>query len=249
MTPISPEGQPAIQDYAKAAISLLDSLNIETTCILGQHTGTMIATELAAAYPDRVDKLILYGPPYFDDQVVQVLQARRPGMTDWQTKDDGSHLKELWDAIKDRAIQQGWPQVPSQLVNRHVLEALKAGEDYSDLGRNAVVNYTRNLDERMKAIQCPTLIIWGTHDILELPKENKAMPGKLIPRNRVVELEGGTYMAMHQMPDKIAQLVLDFLANPGGLAALAGAPTASSKWWLSGLGAGQLSTQSAGPAT
>ncbi|MEP0897782.1 alpha/beta fold hydrolase [Leptolyngbya sp. FACHB-1624] len=49
----------SVADYAKTAIALLDELGIEKTDVLGNHTGAFVSGEIAVAYPDRVNKLIL----------------------------------------------------------------------------------------------------------------------------------------------------------------------------------------------
>src|SRR5580700_1341608 len=44
-----------IADFAKAAVQLLDYLEIGRAHVVGHHTGSVIAMELAAVHPDRVD--------------------------------------------------------------------------------------------------------------------------------------------------------------------------------------------------
>ena len=209
-----PQRQHSIEDFASTVIRLLDSLNIRRTSILGQHTGTLIGMETAAAYPDRVDKLMLYGPPYIaDDELGGQLGQLRIGVLEWQIKEDGSHLTGLWNEWKNRAAQQGWPEAPAHLINRAVLDSVKTGEHIAS-GRNAVAAYT-HMSERLKLLQCPTMVMWGTGDLLELTQENKAKVASFIPRCKQVTVEGGTYLAMSQMTDQMADLVLGFLSDPG----------------------------------
>ena len=209
-----PNRQHSIEDFARSVVVLLDSLNISVTSILGQHTGTLIAMETAAAYPDRVDKLVLYGPVYIaDDPPGRELRDMRTRLLESPIKEDGSHLKELWDGWKEHAARQGWPDVPAGLINRAVIDSLKTGEHVAS-GRNAVAAYT-HMSERLKLIQCPALVILGTGDNSHFSEEHKSMVSSLIPRCKQVELEGGTYLGMSQMPDEIAGLVLEFLADPG----------------------------------
>ena len=40
-----------IEDYARGAIALLDGLGVGSTAVIGHHTGSVIAMELAASYP------------------------------------------------------------------------------------------------------------------------------------------------------------------------------------------------------
>ena len=153
---------------------------------------------------------MLYDPPYVaDDELGRQLRK----LMEWQVKEDGSHLRDLWDALQEQAGQQGWPDAPAHLINRAVTDFMKTGE-YIASGRNAVVAYT-HMSERLKALQCPSLLIWGPVDPLGRTKENMAKVGSFIPRCKEVELEGGTYLVMNQMTDKVADLVLGFLSDPG----------------------------------
>ena len=209
-----PQRQHYIEDFAAATVRVLDSLNIGRTSILGQHTGTLVGIETAVAHPDRVDKLMLYGAPYIaDDKLGRELSELSLPALEWQVKEDGSHLRDLWDTWKDRAVQQGWPDAPARLINSAVIDSMKTGE-YIASGRNAVVAYT-NMSERLKALQCPTMLLWGTGDMLELTKENKAKVGSFIPRCKEVELQDGTYLVTSQMTDKVADLILGFISDPG----------------------------------
>ena len=55
-----------IEDYGRGAIALLDGLGIRSTAIVGHHTGAVIAMELAASYPERVERLVLSSSPFVD---------------------------------------------------------------------------------------------------------------------------------------------------------------------------------------
>lgn len=206
-----PKAQPSIGDYAKAAISLLDGLKIKKTSVVGHHTGAYIGIEIAATQPERVDKLVLSGQPYIDEKTGKEFRGYVPDLFDWKAEKDGSHLMRLWNYFKNRA-EPGWPQVPPSVINRSLVGALKAGEGTIQYPRVAISNYVHMAD-RLRNIQCPTLVIWGTKDLPELSTENKAMIAKLIRRSKEVEVEGGTYLMWHQMPDKLAELVLDFLGE------------------------------------
>nr|WP_017742141.1 alpha/beta fold hydrolase [Scytonema hofmannii] len=57
----------SVEEYAKTVIWLLDELGIKTASILGNHTGAYIAGEVAAAYPERVEKLIICNVDDFNE--------------------------------------------------------------------------------------------------------------------------------------------------------------------------------------
>ncbi|QHG16539.1 alpha/beta hydrolase [Nostoc sp. ATCC 53789] len=197
------------EDYAKTVIALLEELGISSISILGNHTGAFVAGEVAAAYPEKVDKLILCNAFGFDEEGKAALLKRfNDG---FKIKADGSHLMERWSA---RAQYVGSPE----LNQRWVLDDLKSS-GYPLYAIWAVQDYCLNAPTRFQLIKSPTLILWGTEDMKTFDKlglakvENRYFVSKAIPHSRVVEIEGGTICMMNQMPEEISQIVIDFLEN------------------------------------
>jgi pimeloyl-ACP methyl ester carboxylesterase len=201
----------SIEDYAKTVIQLLDELGIKTTSILGNHTGAFIAGEVAAAYPDRIDRLILCNVDYFDEHHRAALLNK---FTERLTiKADGSHLMERWSA-RESYIGS------AELNHRWVLDDLK-GFGYPWYAPLAVINYSDAVEERFRLIKCPTLVVSGTEDIKQLERlgfskaENRGFISKAIPHAKMIEIEGGTICMMNQMPEEISKVVVDFLDGAG----------------------------------
>ncbi len=49
-----------IEEYAKGVIAFLNAMSIPRTSIVGHHTGGVVAIEVAATHPDRVNSLFYY---------------------------------------------------------------------------------------------------------------------------------------------------------------------------------------------
>ena len=60
-----PDPRPSVSDYASAFGPVLDHFDLSFASFLGHHTGAANVTEFAHQNPDRVDKIILNGPPIF----------------------------------------------------------------------------------------------------------------------------------------------------------------------------------------
>ncbi len=105
-----------ISDYAQTVIALLDELSIEKVTIFSNHTGAFIGTEVAAIYPQRVDKLILGNAPVFGEKG----QAKLFELFDigFKIEPDGSHLMKRWLA-RSRYVGS------AELNHRWVLDDLK----------------------------------------------------------------------------------------------------------------------------
>ena len=189
-----------VEDYARGAIALLDGLGIGATAVVGHHTGAVIAMELAAAYPDRVERLVLSASPWLDAAAREARKGR-PIVDHVEEKHDGAHLAELW-----RQRQGFYPKQRSDLLHRFVADAMKAGEKLGE-GHEACSNY--RMEERIGRVRCPTLVTCGTEDPFSHPQMDIVARG--IPGSRVEAIRGGSVAVVDEMPETFAGLVLRFL--------------------------------------
>lgn len=197
----------SVADYAKTIIALFDELGLEKVNILGNHTGAFISGEVAAAYPERVNKLILANIDYFEEQ--NKTEIYNTYYEAFQIKEDGSHLIKRWNFLSIYIDS-------IELRQRCFLDELKC-HGYPLYGISAVIDYTERLVERFGLISCPTLLLSGTDDIKELEQlgfataENRQLIKKVIPHAQEVDIKGGTRGMMNQMPEEISNVVVNFL--------------------------------------
>ncbi|MBW4625777.1 MAG: alpha/beta hydrolase [Brasilonema octagenarum HA4186-MV1] len=197
----------SVADYAKTVIALLNELGIEKVNLLGNHTGAFVSGEVTAAYPERVNKLILGNVAGFGEVgKTDLMQRFNEGFV---IKEDGSHLMERWLA-RSRYVGS------AELNHRWVLDDLKCF-GYPLYAVWAVGNYCMEAAERFSLIKCPTLILWGIHDVEEFERLGLALAkdrfflSQAIPHAKVVEFPDGTICMMNQIPEEISQVVLEFL--------------------------------------
>lgn len=200
----------SIPDYAKTIIALLDELNIHKTSILGNHTGAYVAAEVAAAYPERIAKLILCNIDDFRDVEKTTLINRVANAFHIRTDgSQGSHLLERW-SVRESYVGS------AELNHRCMLDEMKC-YGYPAYGPLAATQYCDIMLDRLGLIKCSTLILWGTEDIKVLEElgistpENRQIIAKAIPQAKVLDIKGGTICMMNQMPVEISRVVVDFL--------------------------------------
>ena len=192
-----------IEDYARGAIALLDGLAVRSTAVVGHHTGAVIAMELAASYPERVERLVLSACPFVD---AADRERRRTGghrVDHVEPKPDGTHLAELWQ-IRQRVLSEGAAGPPGALRRGRA-----AGGDKLVEGHGACSRY--RMEEKIGRIRCPTLVTGGTEDPYSFPKAE--LVAGHIPGSRLAPIAGGTVAVVDEMPDAFARLVLEFLRS------------------------------------
>jgi pimeloyl-ACP methyl ester carboxylesterase len=197
-----PAGTISIERLAVAAHEVLVALGYRRAVVVGHHTGAAIATEIAAAYPDSVDALVLSACPYVD-------AARRAGahgkhiIDDVTPRADGGHIADLW-AMR----QPFYPADRPDLLERFVVDALKAG-GLSAEGHRMVDRY--EMEKRLPLVRCPTLVIAPTADPHAYPHAPKV--AKAIGGSALIEIDDGMVPLPDQLPQEFAEAVHRFVAS------------------------------------
>ena len=205
-----PPRQYTIGDYAACVVAFLDAVEIQRTSIFAHHTGAVFGCEVAAAYPNRVDKLILYGTPYTGESVEEHDANARA--RDLKIKEDGSHLADVWAGFSGRVPEALFPRPFTnealEAIEKEVIWKLMAGEVVDEA--YAVSRYP--FMERLPLIEAPTLVMSGTADS-QLPAL-EAVAAR-VRRSRTSVMEGGSGYSSYDNPEGLAREILSFLKDPG----------------------------------
>ena len=196
-----PEKKGSIEEYAQGVISFLDAMSIARASMVGHHTGGVIAVEVAASYPERVDKLVLSSTPFVDAEVER--RKNRPPIDEVEFKEDGSHLIELW-----QRRMAFYPKNRPDLLTRFVIDALKVGERMEE-GHRAVGNY--KMEDKVHLVKAPALVIAGTEDPFSFPRMKPLSDS--IKGSKTAIIKGGMVPMVDQMPENFARVVIEFLGQ------------------------------------
>jgi pimeloyl-ACP methyl ester carboxylesterase len=200
---------PGVEDYAKAIPAVLDALGIAKACILGHHTGALVATEVALQFPGRIDRLLLNGPlPLEEAERAQWLEYCRNEEIPFREQADGSHFAKLFKVRYGFAGES----VPVGTVTRYIVETLSGLAPFW-YGHHAAFVYDHAAS--MRRVAHPTLILTNTGDqIYEHAQRARA----LRPDFAYAALEGGGIDVIDQLPEAWTAAVADFVlaGRPGG---------------------------------
>jgi len=199
----NPPREYEVEDFARSVVSFLNATGIKKTSIVGHHTGASIAVEVAAAYPERVEKLIVSGLPFWEPEKWRQFFADL-GSRLRPPADDGLFLIDIWNLARSFS-----PHAKPELLLKTTARSLDARTKPYD-AHNAVAWY--DVKPRLPLIKAPTLLISGSEDFfLDLPEPIKS----LIPRCQTQVIEGTGVNICLEKPDEFAQAILEFLKNPG----------------------------------
>ena len=212
-----------IPDLARSMVQFMDALGIEKAHVFGFHTGNKIATEMAAAWPSRVDRLVLCGKTHSIMAQHEALNSAltavvAPSIREFEAAPDGSHLFKQWAADFNAITSIWWdsanPEPESlspQLLQRRrerVIEHLQL----RNLAQVYQAIFAFDLGSRMRQIKARTLIIEiETPEEAQLGRQGEKLQ-QLVAGSRLATLAstaGG--IAVETEAEQLARLVLDFL--------------------------------------
>ena len=213
------------QQLALNTKTLLDSLKINKTSILGHSMGGMLAIRFALMYPETTEKLILENPIGLEDWKVKV--PYKP--VEWWYRNE---LKSSYEGIKKYQLESyydnKWKPEYDQWVN--LLAGWTLNSDYKTIAWNSALTYdmifTQPVVYEFGSVSAPTLLIIGTRDRTALGKplvsdEVRKTMGrydelgkktqKTIPNAQLIEIENVGHLPHIEKFDRFINSLINFL--------------------------------------
>jgi pimeloyl-ACP methyl ester carboxylesterase len=188
---------------------LLDDLRLPSAHVFGFSMGGAVAQDFAIRYPDRVDRLVLFGTfcggiwaepaSYTVFKRLLVTENQSPeeaARHAWPVTYSPDYLAAHPAAVEAQMRRELEHPTPP-FVARQQMEMLRMFDRYRDLPR----------------IAAPTLVATGADDVLVKPRNSQILASR-IPGARLELLADLGHRAIWEAPEEIAELVGDFLTRP-----------------------------------
>jgi pimeloyl-ACP methyl ester carboxylesterase len=192
-----PEWLDGIDDLVFHYADLLDTLSLERVAILGTSLGGWIAAELAAAHPERVQRLVLVGAAG-----LKVDGVERFDVFLHPVEETLRHL--FHDA--SRAAQL----LPTELGAEVIVRGYHEATTLARLSWNPYL-YNPKLARRLRRITAPTLIVWGENDTF-LPVAHGEAYAQLIPGATLQIIPQCGHLVPLEQTELFARHITQFLA-------------------------------------
>jgi pimeloyl-ACP methyl ester carboxylesterase len=213
-----PREEILIAGYARLLDGLLGELEIAAAAVVGNSMGGFIGAELAIAFPQRVERLVLvsaaglstHNDPRTTHAMPALVRLQRiiAAGTAWlaSKSEDVVRRPRLREAALAVVVSH-----PGRLPAALAAEQLRgAGKPGFIPALEALIDY--DVRDRLPEIACPTLIVWGERDRLITVQDANVFE-ELIPNARKVIFEDTGHMAMLERPEAFNALLSGFLAE------------------------------------
>ncbi len=197
-----PEGPYTARQMAGDALQVLDEAGVGRAHVLGASLGGMIAQELAALEPERVDKLVLActtpggpdAPPL-------------PAVTLKLFAEAATLAPEV--ALRRFVENALGADAPEELVDEIFRRRLENPPDPAGWQAQAAAGTTFPGIEGTLA--APTLVLQGTQDNVVDPRNADLLAAR-IPGSRVELFPGTGHLFFWEQPEQVVRVVTEFLA-------------------------------------
>ncbi|MEU1734469.1 alpha/beta hydrolase [Streptosporangium sp. NPDC020145] len=157
---------------------------LERPCLLGGSFGCQVVVDIAVRHPELVSALVLAGPTVDPHSRSPVRLA-------------GQWLRN--------SVREDPRMVPLNVA------------DYRDAGLRRVLgtfgeSIRDRIEDKLPLVTVPTLVVRGEYDRL-VPQPWAEEATRLLPRGRLVIMEGLPHMTPYRDPRGLARIVTDFLAE------------------------------------
>lgn len=200
----APSGPYDIAMLTGDLVALMDELGIASAHIAGFSLGGLIAQSMALGHPERVNRLALLST--VAGRTAEE-RERVVGRLDFIAN---SHPADYFDQSVDRWFTPEFQQAnPDIIAGRKKVVSSMDGEAYASAYHALAMT---DFSGQISAIQAPTLVVTGEHDIGSNPRMAGFM-AETIPDSRLMILPGLRHSILLQAPDTVAELLTEFLTG------------------------------------
>ena len=188
-----------LPDYARALDDACQLLNIHRGHYVGNSVGACLAVEMAASYPERLDKLALVGCPVRDPRTGAQRLAETAGDYDEKGLPKPRTLEQAREQRTFAEPRPEWVEAGNQT-------RAQAGEWVRKLSES--LSYY-DIMSRLPLVKArATLVMYGEHDRL---REGEELLHNNIVNARKVVLSGLGHIPQIEDPEAFIDALLDFL--------------------------------------
>jgi pimeloyl-ACP methyl ester carboxylesterase len=187
--------QPAIEDYARCVIEVMDSLKVVRAFALGEAVGAAVSIALAANWNDRIDRIVPVNIPHFSDRaaaardIADIAKVRPSDATGFPAPRSIDYLLQHDPEHAPMKPTQSW-------MDRINIAQFEIGRD-----RWQAMEALKRFDPltALTRVKCPVLMLYGENFVYG---KHRALMQGACPHARLEIVAGGRFcMTWERAPD------------------------------------------------
>jgi haloalkane dehalogenase len=208
----SPPDPPGTYERHVAAIERFRrQTGLDRVILFVHDTGGLIGLRWACDHPEAVGGLVITNTGFFPDhewiEIAKTMQTPIQGealVNSVSREGFAALLEAASSAFDQRALGEYWKLFSTAGGRQGMLE----------LYRSFDLDELKPYQQRLAALEVPTLILWGQQDEF-LPLDYASRFAEQIPGSKLVMLEGVRHFLFEDEPERCAREVVDFLEQAG----------------------------------
>lgn len=149
------------ESYPEDVIGLIEHLGVGPSIIIGHSLGALTAIQIAANRPDLVEAIVLEDPPLYGGPIMEAYPERRARF------DQNAAISGSGRSLQGIAsvIRANTPGADERLVQESALALFRTDarviSDAMEQMSEASMDWTAEIENRMRSVHCPTLLMQG----------------------------------------------------------------------------------------
>jgi len=201
----APPGPYTVAEMAADAVQVLDEAGVARAHVVGTSLGGMIAQELALAYPERVDRLVLACTTPGGQKAHPMPQVTVALMAEAATLQPAVALRRFVENALAPATVEAHPEIVEQIMAHRLATA----QQPAAWAAQASAGATFDAYDRLGPLAAPTLVQHGDEDVVVDPR-NADLLVELLPDARLERVPGG-HLFFWEAPEQFVASVAAFL--------------------------------------
>ena len=201
----APPGPYTVAEMAADAVQVLDEAGVARAHVVGTSLGGMIAQELALAYPERVDRLVLACTTPGGQKAHPMPQVTVALMAEAATLEPAVALRRFVENALAPATVEAHPEIVEQIMAHRLATA----QQPAAWAAQASAGATFDAYDRLGPLAAPTLVQHGDEDVVVDPR-NADLLVELLPDARLERVPGG-HLFFWEAPEQFVSSVSGFL--------------------------------------
>lgn len=201
-------------------LDVADALGWERFALLGHSMGAGIASLVAAAVPERIERFVaIEALGALPETVEQTVPRLRDAVTSARGLPQRALrvFPDLDAPVRARMRVNALTEASARLLVERGVRDVDGGHVWCSDPRLTVPTAVRmtpdQVDALIAGIECPTRVIYADPPQPYLPEPDRSRRARLLPDGDLVVIAGGHHLHMEQ-PDEVAAAIGDFLQRP-----------------------------------